>query len=88
MKLSKKSLLVTAALLAGTSAAMAGEPSCSVPKEQWMKEADFRAKVEADGVTIKRFKVNSGKCYEVYGTDKSGKKVENFYDPATGAQIH
>lgn len=83
-----KSFWIAAALLVGTGAALAAEPSCQAPKDQWMKEGDFRAKVEAQGINIKRFKVNSGQCYEIYGTDKAGKKIEYFYDPATGAQVH
>lgn len=79
----KKLLLVTLfATFAG--AALAG-PSCKVPKEQWMKEADFKAKLEAEGYKIKTFKVSSGQCYEIYGTDKAGKKVEIYFDPATAA---
>jgi hypothetical protein len=28
-----------------------------------------------------------GKCYEIYGLDKAGKKVEIYFDPATGAEL-
>ena len=76
------------ALLAtlSTTAALAG-PSCNVPEEKWMKEADFKARIEAQGYQIKTFKVSKGKCYEIYGFDKEGKKVEIYFDPATAAEL-
>lgn len=80
-----KSIVLTAVMLAAAGAAMA-EPSCNVPKDKWMPEAQFKKQVEAQGYQIKTFKVNKGQCYEVYGI-KDGKKVEHFFDPATGAQV-
>lgn len=80
-----KSLIVSAALLSVAGLALA-EPSCSVPKEKWMPEAQFKQQVEAQGYKIKTFKVNKGQCYEIYGT-KDGKKVEHWFDPATGARV-
>lgn len=80
-----KRQLTTALLLAfGFGAAMAG-PSCNVPKEKWLKESDFKASLEKGGYQIKTFKVSKGQCYEIYGFDKAGKKVEIYFDPATAA---
>ncbi len=73
-----------ATLIAGS--AIAG-PTCNVPEDKWMKEADFKAKITAQGYQIKTFKVSKGKCYEIYGFDKDGKKVEIYYDPSTGAEM-
>ena len=77
-------LALAAAALVSTSA-LAG-PTCTAPKDKWMKEADFKAKAEAEGYKIKKFKVNSGKCYEIYGT-KDGKKTEAWFNPETGASL-
>ena len=52
-----------------------------------MKEADFKKGLETQGYQIKTFKVSKGKCYEIYGFDKAGKKVEIYFDPATGAAL-
>jgi len=52
------------------------------PKAEWMKEADAKAKIEAQGYTINKFKVD-GNCYEIYGKNKDGKKVEIYYDAKT-----
>ena len=78
-------LILIAALLTAT-AATAG-PTCKAPKEKWMKEADFKAKLEGEGYKIKTFKVTKGQCYEIYGQDKAGKKVEIYFDPATAAVL-
>ncbi len=76
-----------AALLVATSAvstvAVAG-PTCNVPKAQWMNEADFKKGLEQQGYQIKQFKVTKGQCYEIYGFDKSGKKVEIYFNPGNG----
>ena len=79
---------ILAALIATTAAASAfAGPSCSVPKDKWMKEADFKAKIEGQGYNIKTFKVSKGKCYEIYGTDRNGKKVEIYFNPETAAVL-
>ncbi|UDF35724.1 UNVERIFIED_ORG: PepSY domain-containing protein [Shinella sp. XGS7] len=73
-------------LLTLSHAALAG-PSCQVPPERWMKEADFRKTVEAQGYQIKTLKVSKGRCYEIYGQDAAGHKVEIYFDPATAAVL-
>lgn len=78
-------LLASLLLALAATSAMAG-PTCNAPEDKWMKEADFKARIESQGYQIKTFKVNKGQCYEIYGT-KDGKKVEHFFDPATGAQV-
>ena len=71
-------------LFAGT--AVAG-PTCNVPQEKWMKEANFKAQLEGQGYQIKTFKVSKGKCYEIYGFNKAGKKVEIYFNPETAAVL-
>ena len=81
-----KSIFLAPLLIALSSAAFAG-PTCNVPQEKWMKEADFKKGLETQGYQIKTFKVSKGKCYEIYGFDKAGKKVEIYFDPATGGVL-
>jgi hypothetical protein len=81
-----KSIFLAPLLIALSSAAFAG-PACNVPQDKWMKEADFKKSIEAQGYQIKTFKVSKGKCYEIYGFDKAGKKVEIYFDPATGVPL-
>lgn len=77
-----KKLLATAFALTLTSAAFASANCPAYPKDEWMSEADAKAKLEAQGYQIKKFKA-SGNCYEIYGHDKAGKKVEIYYDAKT-----
>jgi hypothetical protein len=80
-----KKVVLAVSMLALTGAVMAG-PTCNVPKDKWMKEADFKKDLVSQGYQIKTFKVSNG-CYEIYGTDKAGKRVEIYFDPATGAPV-
>ena len=67
-------------------AAWAGANCKAHPKAEWMKESDARAQLEAQGYKIKKFKVD-GNCYEIYGQNKEGKKVEIYYDTKTLAVV-
>lgn len=74
--------LLFAALLLSTS--LAAAPECTeVPQDQWLSEAEMKQQILDQGYTIKVFKV-SGSCYEIYGKDKTGKKVEIYFDPTDG----
>ena len=80
----KNLFLVVLVLLAGVAEA---KKSCTTePKEKWMSEEAFKAKIEAEGYTIKKFK-QPGTCYEIYGTDKEGKKVEIYFNPVDGSIV-
>lgn len=81
-----KSLFVSAFLMAVAGAAMAS-PTCTAPKASWQPEASFKKELQAQGYQIKNFKVTKGNCYEIYGTDKSGKKVEIYFDPVSGKAL-
>jgi len=71
-------------LVAGvlSTAAFAGANCTKHPKSEWMSEADAKAKIQEQGYTIKKFKVD-GNCYEIYGTNKDGKKAEIYFDTKT-----
>jgi hypothetical protein len=78
---------VTAALLAAlSSTAWAGASCPKYPKKEWMPQAEARAKIEAQGYKISKFKVD-GNCYEIYGFDKDGKKAEVYFDTKTLAVV-
>ncbi len=78
-----KALFLAPLLIAISSVALA-DPTCHAPKDKWMPQADFKKGVEAQGYQIKTFKVTN-QCYEIYGKDKTGKKVEVTFDPVTAA---
>ena len=79
----KDIVLVVAGALASCPGLALAKADCKAhPKAEWMKEADAKAKIEAQGYAIDKFKV-SGNCYEIYGRNKDGKKVEIYYDAKT-----
>ncbi|MFM0325350.1 PepSY domain-containing protein [Caballeronia glebae] len=74
-------------LALGFSGAAFAKADCAAhPKSEWMKESDAKAQLEAQGYKIRKFKVD-GNCYEIYGHDKNGKKVEIYYDTKTLAVV-
>lgn len=56
------------------------------PKEKWMKVTDFKEKLKKEGFTITKFK-KPGSCYEIYGTNPDGQKVEIYFDPVTAKAL-
>ncbi len=81
-----KSIAIATLVLALSGVAAAG-PTCTNTKEGWKPEADFKKSLTDQGYAIKVFKVTKGNCYEIYGTDKSGKKVEIYFDPVSGNAV-
>ena len=65
-----------------SSATFAKADCKAYPKAEWMKAEDAKAKIEAQGYTISKFKVD-GNCYEIYGKNKEGTKVEIYFDAKT-----
>ncbi|PZR40655.1 MAG: PepSY domain-containing protein, partial [Ectopseudomonas oleovorans] len=54
---------------------------------QWQDQDKFQADLKAQGYEINKFKVTGGNCYEIYGFDKDGKKVEIYFDPVSGKPV-
>ena len=76
--------LVCTVALAFTASAQAqhAERCEPIPKEQWKPQAELERKLTDMGWKIRRVKIENG-CYEVYGTDVKGGKVEVFFHPKT-----
>lgn len=64
--------------------AFAGPKCTDQAKDTWQKESDFQKKLVTDGYKIKKFKVTDGNCYEIYGWNKDGTKVEIYFNPVSG----
>lgn len=75
---------LAACLLLATTAAHAqhAERCEPIPKAEWRPQADLERKLKDEGWTISRVKIENG-CYEVYGRDAKGKKMETFFHPKT-----
>ena len=79
--------ILALSLALGFSGAAFTKADCTAhPKSEWMKESDAKAQLESQGYKIRKFKVD-GNCYEIYGHDKNGKKVEIYYDTKTLAVV-
>jgi len=74
--------LVAIALFLACGGALAAAKCAKHPKAEWMPQDQAKAKLEAQGYKIRKFKID-GNCYEIYGHDKDGKKVEIYYDTKT-----
>lgn len=81
----RKLLLLT--LLAASPLAFAGTECTKADKAQWQDQAKFQEDLKAKGYNIKKFKVTSGNCYEIYGWDKDKRKVEIYFDPVSGKVV-
>jgi hypothetical protein len=70
-------------MLAVAPALALADADCTAnPQSEWKTEQEARARFEADGYTIRKFKV-SGNCYEIYGFTRDGKKAEIYFDTKT-----
>ena len=79
----KRAFLLTAIAFVVASPAFAASGSCSsAPKSAWQPQSKLETMLKADGLTVKQIKVENG-CYEVYATDKAGKRQNIAYNAET-----
>ena len=45
------------------------------------------AKIGEMGYSYRVFKVPAGNCYEIYGRNKSGERIEVYFHPITGKVV-
>lgn len=78
--------LFSVLILLASSVSFAGANCTKEAKDKWMPEAKMKEMILAQGYKIKKFKID-GNCYEIYGWDKEGKKVEIYYNPVDGSVV-
>ena len=81
-----REIVVLIALTVVSGAAFARANCEKHPKSEWIPEAEAKAKIAAQGYNIRKFKVD-GNCYEIYGTNKDGKKAEVYFDTKSLAVV-
>ncbi|MDA8445164.1 PepSY domain-containing protein [Paracidovorax valerianellae] len=60
-----------------------GDVKCpAYPASEWRPHTELQEKLVKDGWTVRRME-KTDTCYEVYGKDPKGKRVEAFFDPKT-----
>lgn len=82
----KAALLVIALPFFFSAPAFAKKSCTEEPKSKWMSEEAFKKKALEQGYKIRKFK-QPGSCYEIYGTDKDGNKVEVYFNPVDGSIV-
>jgi len=77
-------LLSALAVLALAAAGPAyAEGGCSnAPKSKWQPRSALESQLQADGFKVRQIKVEGG-CYEVYATDKEGKRANMAFNAET-----
>ena len=51
-------------------------------KSKWQPKSALESQLQADGYKVRQIKVEGG-CYEVYATDKDGKRANMAYNAET-----
>lgn len=75
------------AIIALTGMSAHAKKSCTEqPRDKWMTEEAFKEKVQALGFKINKFK-QPGTCYEIYGLNKDGQKVEIYFNPVDASIV-
>ncbi|MGO4622261.1 PepSY domain-containing protein [Ensifer sp. 2YAB10] len=78
-------ILVATGLL-GSAHAEEGQNCTQAAKDKWLSEDAIKDKAKASGIDVRRVKTE-GSCYEIYGIDAKGNKVETLFNPETGASV-
>ena len=78
--------LALSALSFGAFASTYNGECTNQPQSKWMKTADVKAKISAQGYSVGKVKTG-GSCYEVYAKDKNGKRVELFVNPVDASVV-
>ena len=71
-----------ASFVAAPPAAATGKMTCSAPQAKWKSRTALEARLKKQGWKVTKSKVDGG-CYEVYGTDPKGNRVEAYFHPVT-----
>jgi hypothetical protein len=62
--------------------AFAAGKCATTPKASWQPKSALESQLKTDGYKVKEIKVENG-CYEVYATDKSGKRANFAFNAET-----
>ena len=79
--------LVAATALCLSTASATGLATCdSGAKETWQPQEKLEKQLTEKGWKVRRIKEDGG-CYEVYGMDEKGERVEAYFHPVTLAAV-
>jgi hypothetical protein len=84
MRLSFKFAIVSTILILPLSANATGRHECATTdRAAWLTKAQLTQQLEVEGWSVRRMKEDGG-CWEVYGTNPDGLRVEGYFHPVTG----
>lgn len=76
--------IVSIAVVLPMNASATGLHECeATDRAAWLTKAKLTQMLDAEGWTVRRMKEDGG-CWEVYGTNPEGLKVEGYFHPVTG----
>jgi hypothetical protein len=80
-------LLALALSITAAPAFATGLATCdSGPRDGWQSAAKLEQQLKDRGWTVRRIKEDGG-CYEVYGLNERGERVEAYFHPVTLAPV-
>ena len=83
MKLSLLPLTLGVVVACATAAPAFAAKGCSTaPASQWQSKTKLESQLSAEGLKVRQIKSEGG-CYEVYATDKAGKRQNMAYNAET-----
>jgi hypothetical protein len=86
MKLSIASSVIAFAVSSIVTGSAFAASCSSAPAAQWQPKANLESQLSAQGMKVRKIKVENG-CYEVYATDKSGKRQNLAFNAQTLKQL-
>ncbi|MDC0688634.1 PepSY domain-containing protein [Mitsuaria sp. RG] len=79
--------VIAITLLLASAGAFARTECTTADRGTWQDAEKFQAQLKEQGYKINKFQITKGNCYEIYGFDKDGRKVEIYHDPVTGKAV-
>jgi hypothetical protein len=67
---------------ASAGPALAAGKCSTAPQSKWQPKSALETQLQTDGYKVRQIKVESG-CYEVYATDKDGKRANMAFNAET-----
>lgn len=63
-----------------------GDVKCDVAKSEWKQQMELQSKLVGEGWRVRKVQVDNG-CFEVYGFDDKGARVEAWFNPKTFERV-
>jgi hypothetical protein len=82
LRIAAAALAAAGLTVAATPASATGKMTCNAPQAKWKSRTALEARLKKQGWQVRKSKVDGG-CYEVYGTDPKGNRVEAYFHPVT-----